>query len=554
MIKINNLFKKIDKKVLLIILIGFIILSPLLSGKYMKGHDTFYHYSNIKAITDTIDFSKFKFLPSKIVPLIAEDMGWGNGIFYPSFPHYISSFIYKFFSVFDIKILTIMNVVHILVLILSGIFMYLFVNKISNNSYSALLSSMIYMTFPYFFMDIGVRDAYQETFLFLSLPLIFLGIDYLFSKEYKKFYIYFIIGYFITINSHLVMSIYLSIFVLIYLILNIKKVLKKEILVRLIIASLLTLGLSLPFILPLIEHTVLGNYVVYKKNMMWTVEKVLGSRVSILDYFRNPTKIGYVSLRISFTGLIGFILVVFNKENIKEYERVFKYVLVAIFAFIIMLPIIPWNIFPSFLLNIQMVWRIQLFLVFFISVVAGFSTTLFKGAEKNYCIIVILLSIINLFSFYDITYLDYYDEEKININKNGAASYQYLTVNGYNNLDKLEILASKISILKGDASIKNVKSNTPNLSFYIITKGSEIEIPRIYYLGYDISLNNKKIKYKESSNGLIKLKINESGIVKVKYSGTLGYKIGMIISVISLILFVLCIKFCNQVKIKKILG
>lgn len=75
------------------------------------------------------------------------------------------------------------------------------------------------------------------------------------------------------------------------------------------------------------------------------------------------------------------------------------------------------------------------------------------------------------------------------------------------------------------------------------TSGIEVELPYIYYLGYDIKTNENNIKYEESDNGFIKINIPKdyNGLIKINYKGTKLEKIAFTISIISAICFIVYI-------------
>ena len=96
----------------------------------------------------------------------------------------------------------------------------------------------------------------------------------------------------------------------------------------------------------------------------------------------------------------------------------------------------------------------------------------------------------------------------------------------------------------------NVINKTPVLIFDIETEGAKIELPRLYYLGYDIKLNSKQLSYKENKNGFIELYVKESGTITVKYAGTTGYKVALALFVGSVIIIIGYFVFTNKKRIK----
>ncbi len=94
-----------------------------------------------------------------------------------------------------------------------------------------------------------------------------------------------------------------------------------------------------------------------------------------------------------------------------------------------------------------------------------------------------------------------------------------------------------------------LKNETPYLEFKVdnITSPTELELPRLYYLGYNIELENEKgikekLDYNYDKYGFITITINENGIVKVNYKGTKLYNIFLLLRItfiIGLLIFIL---------------
>ena len=526
---------------LIIFLVTVIIFTPVINGQYMKGHDTFYHLANIEAIISNLSNNLF---PDKVVPIIVNDLGWGNGIFYPSLPHYFTAYLGKCLSLFDISALTAMKLTHFITVFLSGIFMFWLGKKITNNNKAALISSILYITFPYYIIDIWVRDAYAETFIFMAIPLIFLGLQYLFENNNKKFYLFFIIGYVLAMASHLVLSIYLTIFVLVFLLINYKKVFTKNNLKCLVLSALIILALTTPTTFPLIEHTLYGNYAVYLDGFMFDGNTIKDGALTLADYFNQERPVGVVIFTISYIALLCFILVLFNIKKINN-KDLNKYIIMTLFTFLFLSPIFPWQLMPDFLLNIQFIWRLETFLALFISICAGSVIFLIsKKNLKNIVIIVIFIAVTSVFSFTKMSYISYIDTKGVDYSSYGAASYQYLPVKALDNKDYLLNRDNKIKVKNGEAKIKIIENETPRLIFNIKTNDKvTLELPRIYYLGYEITLKNKdktkNISYKENKNGLMEIALKDSGTVTVNYTGTLFYKISLIIFIVALLISII---------------
>lgn len=109
--------------------------------------------------------------------------------------------------------------------------------------------------------------------------------------------------------------------------------------------------------------------------------------------------------------------------------------------------------------------------------------------------------------------------------------------------------------MSGDAKIRNEEKNDSNMRFIVEDNdsGIEVELPYIYYLGYDIKINENNIEYEESDNGFIKINIPENcnGLIKINYKGTKLEKTTFVISIISAICFIIYI-FYEKLKLNKI--
>jgi len=80
-----------------------------------------------------------------------------------------------------------------------------------------------------------------------------------------------------------------------------------------------------------------------------------------------------------------------------------------------------------------------------------------------------------------------------------------------------------------------------------------LELPRLYYLGYNIILENENtitnIDYYENENGFVEIETNGAGTLKVKYEKTSLERRGQIISLVSVIMYLSLIVYLHKRKI-----
>ena len=93
-------------------------------------------------------------------------------------------------------------------------------------------------------------------------------------------------------------------------------------------------------------------------------------------------------------------------------------------------------------------------------------------------------------------------------------------------------------MLEGNAQItEQVKQNSKlRCKIFNVSEETKIELPYIYYLGYEVILENNeeitKLKTYETEKGFVEVTIPilEEGILQVEYKGTLLMKITSIVS------------------------
>ena len=99
---------------------------------YIYGDDTAFHYSNV-----LIRGSDLSYVFSKVLPEVANNLGYATGIFYPILPHAVGGLILNIINNFGFGPFAALKLIKLITVLLSGIFMYLFANKLFKNKFQS---------------------------------------------------------------------------------------------------------------------------------------------------------------------------------------------------------------------------------------------------------------------------------------------------------------------------------------------------------------------------------------------------------------------------------
>lgn len=532
---IKNIIESKKEYIILFFITVLICMPFFTTAQYIDGNDTNYHMSNIYSIYTKMCDGNSIF--DKIFPIIANDYGYGSGIFYPQLSHIIPA---GLTYILQGNIVLAVKIIHFLVYYISAIMMFKLVNRVFKNKYVALISAIFYITAPYAIADTFTRDAMAESFIFMFMPMVILGLYELFEGNKKSFYIWFIIGYIGMINSHLVMSLYFTMFVCIYLLIYRKKVFTAGTFKSLAFSSVVILLLTLPFTVPLIEHKLIGEYYVFEGPTMASSGIVRSATFFPWEFLMQTSTRRYWSIKQYF-NLLALALTIMT---IRKRKEIFKtdseqkfYKMLWIFALLalIMMSAFPWEIMPKFMLMIQFAWRLQSMLIFAVSILAGLALrNLIQRKLKIIClIIVIAFNMITVsYSYMRELFIDY-DIDNIDMSYFGMGwEREYLPLRTHENIDYFYNRGNEILIKEGNADIEKLNDNTPDLDFKITNNNDSVvvELPRIYYLGYNIKFTNeineeKSLQFSMNENGFINTEIMGNGTVEVRYTGTTLEKI-----------------------------
>lgn len=415
--------------IFLIFVVGSIISIPLLNNKLnVLKDDGIQHIIRINEITECLK----NFESTKISNNLCNGFGYSWDIFYGNFtsiiPGIINIFVGSGINTFKLFLY--------ILLILSGISMYISTYKMFNKHELSIIASVIYMCAPYHLNDMYIRYAVAEFASFIFIPLVFSGLYCILNnnnndsdnknrdrknlinnkegyeqKENSNTGIFMLIlGSSGLIITHLISTTITAFFAFIYLIFNFRKLKDIKILKKILLSILLTLMVTSYFWIPLLENSINTKYEVYEPNKMSSSESVNYHRVELKDLISNKD-----NFQIHELGIVTIALVLLTIYSIWKMDREKRKIVLIFLGFgiisiLLTTKLINWEYVPKIFLFIQFPWRMLEFSSYFLSVVASVS---FCSTIKNVKIIdvlyVLLITVLLTGIFKD--RIDYNDEK-----------------------------------------------------------------------------------------------------------------------------------------------
>jgi len=520
-ITLNNLYKKIKDnkyKVLLIIIVTVISTLPIIMHNLPYGGDINFHLKRIEAITENI---KHGYIGYPIYFKYLNNYGYGSGLFYPDLFLYIPAFL----NIFGISLFTSYKIFLVLIKLASLISIYFSIKSINKNEKSALIAVILYGFSSYCFIDMFERGALAETITIVFIPLVIRGIYEIIFGDNKKYYIL-SFGMLGILFSHIISLYLITIFLILFTLFNIK-FLNKEKIKSIIKAIIVFILIGSHFLLPLIEQ-MLSNKFYYsiQENV------VTYNTVPILFlFFEFPyyTLMGYTFKRWfpCGIGIIYLLLCIKYIKNKEKYDRASKCFLISGIICLIFTTKYFWYIpfMKKIFSPIQFPYRIYI-------LSTALFITCFTRVMKNINIKKIFLTCLLLFSLN--LFYPFCNIVTTKLLKDEIMNGEYLPVEYKKENNNGKILNN----CKIKYSINNNLKTT--IEYKTECDEIEVEIPIIYYKGYEVKINDEKIKISKSENGLIKFKTNQKeGKISVFYKGTKLYNVTKYISITSALCIVI---------------
>ncbi|MBQ3309111.1 hypothetical protein IJG78_00350 [Candidatus Saccharibacteria bacterium] len=531
--KIKEIWKK-SLPYLLIALVALISTSIFIKDSYIQGHDFYYHAATVEGMSNG---SVVDIFTGKIYGVLSNELGNGEGLFYPQLSHIGAALIFKVVNRLGIGgVYLAMRIAYFLIIFLAGIFMRKLILLITKNKKAAMASAIFYMTFPYFLIDVIVRSAMAEATFFIFMPIVLIGLYKLLHDEYRQFLIYFTIGCLGMIHSHLVMTLFFVGLTIIGFLPTITAFFKKKRILYFLLSAAFTLIISLPFLLPMLENKSHVEYRVFEENFMANINGVEMWRVPISEYFSIDGMILNVPIIITFVGMIAVIYAIFRFKDVRTKENkaflLFSLLLVII-SFFCTTTLFSWRSLPETLLLLQFPWRLLTFVAFGCAIIIGLVIPKFKNTNID----TIIFLIVALSGLVSVSRVNSFAKDNLKIaapaselHHTSSIIIDYLpTVNPatHTNTYINDYPSHDVLIQDGKATISDIRHRVPDMEFKVSDVSGEttLILPRIYYLGYNIEAtyadgSKESLPYLMSEHGYITITLNKNADIKVTYPGT----------------------------------
>lgn len=525
---VNKIYKKVleNKKIILFtILLTIISTLPIFMKNLAYGGDLNFHLKRIQAISLNI---KNNMIGHPIYIKYLNNYGYATGLFYPDlflyFPALLNAIGIPLFMSYKIFLFTIK--------LIGIISMNFSIRAITKNKKIAIIAMMLYALASYPFIDMFERGALAETLTIIFIPIVIRGIYEIIYNDEKKYYIL-SFGMLGILYSHVISTYLITLFLILFVLLNIKRLTKKRIL-SLIKSGLIFILIGSHFIFPLIEQMISGTF--YYHNKIFTLIENTVPLICLIPELPYYSVMGYEIERwlpcgVGIIYLYLFIIKMKRKIILNEFNK--KLLICGIICLFFSTKIFWYIPFMDKIFSaIQFPYRI--YILETVLFIFCFSEVYKNMNIKKLLIACLLLFSLNLFypfmnirtskltedeimhgEYLPIEYPDLYYSEEHEDEITSECKIKYEIEHGYN---------TKITY----------KSKCDNNS---------IKIPIIYYKGYTVKVNNKKIPINKSDIGTIQIKLEEKeGIINIKYEGTMIYNITKYISLVSFIGVIIYVK------------
>lgn len=501
-----------------------------------------------------------------------EDLGYGYGYpifnFYAPFAYYVGSL----FNLVGFDALVSTKITFALAIILSGVFMYLFV-KDTLDTYSGIVASVIYMYFPYHAVNIYVRGALSEIWAYAFIPIVFWGIwrtrieneqlsmnkglrEIIMSSSFG-WAIITALGFTFIILSHNLSAYMVGLFSALCMAIGIIFSKRRIRLLSLYSFSVIfAVVLSAFYILPVALEAGYTNVVsqIGKSadyhdhfvclSQLWDSPWGFGGSVAGCTDGLS-FKLGKTNILFALFSVGIFLYTFFSKK--KKYYSVLVVISMAFLSLFLLLPISEfiWDHLPG-IQYLQYPWRFLNFTAFSLSILIGLSIYFIQKIVSTRVAILTCAVIIFATFLYNAKLFmpqtinanntKYYTDKEIINWDTSRKSDEYLPRGFVKPQFQKEVPQQKVSILNGNGQFEIVSEKTQEVVLKAnLASASVVHFNMAYFPGWNVAANNMSITPVPAQNGFDITLPSGSYLITAQLRSTKVQIIGNIITLIGIL-------------------
>lgn len=559
------MLKKMKTAVILLALIlaSLPTLKPLLDYGFFPIHDDM-QFARVIEMANALRDGQF---PVRIVKNLGYGYHYALYNYYAPLPYYVGAF----FNILDFDVLASTKLMFILPNVLSIVFMFFLVRRITKSALAAFLAGILYAYFPYRGVDNYVRGTVGELYVMMFLPIFLWGAweilgygreDAKTSSSYKinlKFTLS-LIGIIVSHNIYaLITFFYFLVFLgawILYLIATKKIKENMKGIVSVGLSLVFAFGITAFFWLPALyeakftqlsilnrEGYYFGNYFIKLKDL-WQSAWGYGGAAGGTTFM-----IGKYHLLIFLLAAVLYLYEIANRGFKNKFSLVLLFFMFFSVFMTNQISASVWEKVP-FLSLAQYPMRYLFFIDFFLIVFAAANlvpSTLKWGRGQLFLIVALFSFIIVIRdqSFFKSKYNYAFSENMVSAShirwEDSLMSDEYLPVNFKLPIARNEIAREEISTsMKVDTAILKHSSNELVARVNNVKEASQIIFPIAIFPGWKVFANAKAIPIIPASDkDLISVFLDHGDyLVEVKFEDTVTRQIGNLITTIVLALLI----------------
>lgn len=512
---------KKENMILGIVFIAAVILAsyPLFTNYLIQGHDLNYHLSRIEGIKDGLIGGQF---PVDIYP--QTNFGYGYlGSLYPSLFLYFPAFL----RILGISMATSYKTLLFLINIVTILITYYSLRHMSCSKHASIVAAIVYCLLPYRLTNLYIRASLGETLALIFIPLFIAGIYQIIMGNNKRWYL---LAFAFTglIHSHILSVLICGGLCALLILVFFRNFLKDKRCISLLKAVLATILMNLWYVASFLYYfkgnfnsgafsVNFSEYTVFPQQLFQTFVNIGDSLVkSKGSYQEMPQTLGLIGF---FSLVIILLFLIYdNEKKTTLYQFSVALFTLTLLFILATTTLFPWEVFQKVkLINkivemIQFPWRLLGFAGALLSVLIGVLIERHNSFTKYKYIFIGVLGL--LLTLGSVSLMDAYANQEISYSQI-SGGYTYTAPEDYlpaGTTKDIFTVTSPIVSSEDDINIKSYQKTgtTVNLTYSCNTGNGYIDLPLLYYKGYEASSNGTAVEITKSPENRLRILLKET--------------------------------------------